>query len=172
MPLRLLLEGRPGSGKTTVVRALAARLREAGVEVAGMVTGEIREGRRRVGFAIEDVQGSRAVLAHVGLDGPPRVGRYGVDVGALERVGIPALARPCDVLVLDELGKMELASDLFREAVREAFDRPEAILATVQPRRHPFVQELERLGDVKRVRLTHANRNQMPAELASRLTGR
>jgi nucleoside-triphosphatase len=171
MPSRLLLEGRPGSGKTTAARAVTALLRQAGTEVAGIVTAEVRDGSRRVGFTIEDIRGGTSVLAHVDFDGPPRVDRYRVDLEALETIGIPALAGPCGVLVIDELGKMELASDRFRQAVREAFDRQHAILATVQPRRHPFVQELERLGEVERIRLTRTNRDRLPEELANRLAG-
>jgi nucleoside-triphosphatase len=169
--LRLLLEGRPGSGKTTAVRLLVDRLRDGQTEVAGIVTEEIREGSRRVGFAIEDLRGGRGVMAHVDVAGPPRVGRYGVDVEAFEALALPALQRPCHVLVLDELGKMELASDRFREAVRQAFGRPVAIVATVQASRHPFVDELERESGAERMRLTRDNRDRLPGELAERLLG-
>jgi nucleoside-triphosphatase len=41
---RLLLEGRPGIGKTTVARRLLALLQETGVPVGGFTTGELRTG--------------------------------------------------------------------------------------------------------------------------------
>jgi nucleoside-triphosphatase len=120
---RLLLEGRPGIGKTTVTRRLLQLLREAGVPVGGFTTGELRTGGRRDGFVVEAVSGAREVLAHVDLPGPPRVGRYGVDLAAFERVALPALRKPRTggVVVVDELGKMELASAAFRAAVVDLF---------------------------------------------------
>ncbi len=69
---------------------------------------------------VETLSGDRGVLAHVALPGPPRVGRYGVDLQAFERIALPALAasQPGGVVVVDELGKMELASAAFRDVVR------------------------------------------------------
>ena len=49
---RLLLEGHPGIGKTTVTRRLLKLLQEAGVPVAGFTTGELRTGGRREGFVV------------------------------------------------------------------------------------------------------------------------
>jgi nucleoside-triphosphatase len=85
--VRVLVEGRPGSGKTTAASRLADRLRSEGVPVAGFVTEELREGGGRVGFTVEAIGGERAVLAHVDLPGPPRVGKYGVDLQRDRRAG-------------------------------------------------------------------------------------
>jgi nucleoside-triphosphatase len=122
---RLLLESRPGIGKTTVARRLLQLLQEADVPVAGFTTGELRTGGHREGFVVEAASGARELLAHVDLPGPPRVGRYGVDLAALERVALPALRTPRTggVVVVDELGKMELASAPFRDAVMRLLDR-------------------------------------------------
>jgi nucleoside-triphosphatase THEP1 len=70
--MRILLEGRPGAGKSTVARHLADRLRKEGIAVNGFVTEEIRESGRRLGFSLERLGGERGVLAHVDLPGPPR----------------------------------------------------------------------------------------------------
>jgi nucleoside-triphosphatase len=172
--MKVLLEGRPGVGKTTVVRRLSELLREAGVELDGFVTEELREGRRRVGFSVETLDGERAVLAHVDLAGPPQVGKYGVDLAAFERLALPALARAdkAEFVVIDELGKMELASAPFRAAVAELFGQPARILATVQIARHPFTDELKGRADVETVRVSAANRSELPARLAERILAR
>jgi nucleoside-triphosphatase len=176
VPPRLLLEARPGAGKTTAFRRLAGLLREAGAAVAGFTTEELRERGRRVGFTVESMDGAREALAHVDLPGPPRVGRYGVDLEAFERVALPALeapaleASPGAVVLIDELGKMELASGRFRTAVEELFNSALPLAATLQVARHPFTEALTRRRDVEVVRLTAANRDALPERLAELLT--
>jgi nucleoside-triphosphatase len=168
---RLLVEGRPGAGKTTAIGRLSQLLRDADIPLCGFLTKELRQGRSRVGFEIETFDGERGVLAHVKLPGPPRVGRYGVDLQAFERVALPAVRRQrkeCVVLI-DELGKMELASSRFREAVVRLFDQSVPIVATVQMSRHPITDALKRRPDVETLRLTADNRDRLPRELAERL---
>ena len=149
---KLLLVGRPGAGKSTVAQRTADFLRGSGLRVGGFFTGELRERGRRVGFAVETFPGERATLAHVSFPGPPRVSKYGVDVEAFERVALPALAKAADadVVIIDELGKMELASKAFRDAVKGLFDGALPIVATVQSAREPFTDRLKRRADVER----------------------
>jgi len=170
--MRILVEGRPGSGKSTIARRLVGALTEMGIPVSGFVTQEIRERGRRVGFSIERFGGERGVLAHIDLPGPPRVGRYGVDLPALERLAIPALREATDreVVIIDELGKMELASQPVRDAVSAIFDRPVRVVATVHTARHPFTDAFKRRPDIETMRLTTAARDKLPQLLAARLT--
>jgi nucleoside-triphosphatase len=169
---RLLIEARPGAGKTTAIGRLADRLREGGVPLSGFLTRELRERGRRVGFEIETFTGERGLLAHVDIKGPPRVSRYGVDVEQFERLALPELEAPSSdaVVLIDEIGKMELASERFREAVGGLFERPVQIVATVHTARHPFTDELKRRPGVTTVRLTRANRDRLPEELAERVS--
>jgi nucleoside-triphosphatase len=170
---RVLVEGRPGAGKTTALSRLSGLLREAEIPLAGFLTKEIRKDGRRVGFEIETFDGGRAVLAHVERAGRPRVGRYGVDLETFERLALPALGEPPagGVVVIDELGKMELLSERFRDAVAALFEGPQPIAATVQRGRHPFTDALKARPDVETVRLTASNRAALPGELADRLAG-
>jgi nucleoside-triphosphatase len=142
------------------------------VPVAGFVTGERREHGRRVGFVVETLPGgAHAVLAHVDLRGPPRVGKYGVDLAAFEQLALPALAVPPDesVVLIDELGKMELASEAFRDAVSRLLEQPVAVVATVHAARHAFTDDLKRRPDIELLRVTPGNRDELPARLAARL---
>jgi nucleoside-triphosphatase len=170
---RLLLEGRPGIGKTTVARRLLHLLQEADVPVGGFTTAELRTGGRREGFLVEAVSGAQEVLAHVDLPGPPRVGRYGVDLAAFDRVALPALRTPRTggVVVVDELGNMELASAPFRDAVTQLLDRDVAVVATVHQARHQFTDAVRRRPGIRVVRVTEATRDALPEQLMDRLIG-
>jgi nucleoside-triphosphatase len=170
--VRVLVEARPGAGKTTAVIRLADALRANGLALAGFFTEEIRERRMRVGFRIETFEDERGVLAHVDLPGPPRVGKYGVDLEVFERLALPALEPLAGgATIIDELGKMELASARFREAVTALLDTDIPVVATVHAFRHAFTDELKRRPDVELVRLSKANRDELPGALAARILG-
>lgn len=170
MRTRVLVEGRPGAGKTTAARRLAVLLSERGVPVQGFTTEEIRVSGRRVGFAVNTADGRHGVLAHVDFGGPPRVGRYGVDLPEFERVALGSLRVPGAgaVVLIDELGKMELASEPFRNAVRRLVESPCSLVATVHAHHHPFTDALKREMEV--IRLDARNRDRLPGDLAARLT--
>ena len=169
--VKLLVEGRPGIGKTTVVRRCVELLTASRVPVRGVTTAEMRTAGRRIGFRVEALDGEAAVLAHVEYPGPPRVGRYGVDIPAFERVALPALQEEEGaVMVIDELGKMELASDAFRACVDEIFAGRGAVLATVHRHPHPFTDALKTRPDVRLVAVTERNRDVLPSELVGTLT--
>lgn len=164
-----LIEARPGAGKTTALRRLAELLQERGATLAGFLTEETRDGGKRVGFSVETLRGERGTLAHVECPGLPRVGRYGVALGEFERLALPALRASADAVLIDELGKMELASVAFRDAVASLLDRGTPVVATVHVSRHPFTDRLKRRPDAEVVRLTRENRDELPRLLAERL---
>src|SRR5262245_15817345 len=126
-----LLTGRPGVGKTTCLRhALDLVGRPAG----GFLTEAVREGGTRVGFALVELAGEGGMLADARGRGGPRVGKYGVDLETLERIGVPAIRDAVQarrLVVIDEIGKMEMASAAFREAVEEALASPAPVLGTI-----------------------------------------
>jgi nucleoside-triphosphatase len=156
-----------------VADRLIAMLREADVPVSGFLTREVREGQRRTGFRIETVAGEEGTLAQVDHRDGPRIGRYGVDLEAFERIALPALddVPAGSVLVIDELGKMELASGRFRDAVGALFDADTPIVATVHAHRHPFTDALKRRDDVDVRRVTRANRDALPEQILAILVG-
>lgn len=159
----ILLTGRPGVGKTTVIERLLRSL--ADIEAGGFFTREVREASRRIGFDIVTLDGQKAPLARAGLRSPHRVSKYGVDVASLDRVGVAAIRRAveaADLVVIDEIGKMELFSDRFREAVTEAVESPKPVVATVMAGRHPFVDALKRQPNVTLIEVTEASRDEAP----------
>ncbi len=76
------------------------------------------------------------MLSHVDFPGPYRVGKYGVNLENLHRVGLPALEAFCcrpgvDLVVVDEVGKMECLSARFIEAMERLWAQPVPLLITV-----------------------------------------
>jgi nucleoside-triphosphatase len=163
----ILLTGRPGIGKTTIMRRLADRL--SGLAIAGFTTEEIRVGGHRQGFRVTTFAGVSDVLAHTGIRGRHRVGRYGVDVEAFERIVLPELARPASAFLIDEIGKMECFSDRFVRAARDILGGPRPVVATVALSGSGFLAEAKRRSDVELWDVTARNRDDLPVQLAERL---
>jgi nucleoside-triphosphatase len=162
-----LLTGRPGVGKTTVIQTVAAQL---GTRAGGFYTQEMREQGQRTGFRLVTLDGASGILASVNISSPCRVGRYGVHLRDLEQVGVEALRRAVErpeltAVVIDEIGKMELCSPAFREAVLAALDSPKAVLATVMARSHPWVDAIKARPMVTLVEVTLANRQVLPERI-------
>jgi nucleoside-triphosphatase len=156
-----LLTGAPGTGKTTIIRAVISASK---AKAGGFYTQEIRHGGARLGFEIVTLDGSRAVLAHVDIRGPQRVGKYGVDVASLDRVAVPAMRRAireCDIVLVDEIGKMELLSPAFREVLLEALNSERRLVGTVMLQPHPFADRVKHDPRVEVLLVSKANRDQV-----------
>ena len=167
----VLLTGRPGIGKTTVLRDLLRRLsahEPPRYRLAGFTTDEIRESGRRVGFRASTLAGERTVIAHVDFDTTSRVGKYGVDVRAIDRLADSTLGtRPdVDLYLIDEIGKMECMSERFVDAVRGLFDGPSWIVATVARSGPGLIGEVKRRADAILREVTLENRDRLAARMA------
>ena len=162
----LLLTGRPGTGKTSLIREAVAR---AEVKAGGFYTEEMRCGGIRQGFRLVTLDGREAVLAHVGFSSPYRVSKYKVDVDSLNRVGVSAVKQAlteCDLIVIDEIGKMELLSAEFREAVRQAIDGDKRVLGTIMLHPNSFCDAVKAHPGVRVLTVTRDNRDGILAEIS------
>lgn len=150
----ILITGRPGSGKSYLIRKLSQELEDRGYSVGGMLTTDLRKGKVRVGFEIIDLRsGGRGTLAHVDLRKGPHVGKYGVNLRDLESIGAKSIQEATeysDVIVIDEIGPMELKSNRFREAVNRALESGKPIIGTIHYRlRYSLIDEIRELKDAK-----------------------
>lgn len=168
MPHNFLVTGRPGSGKTTVVERVVEEVQNHDLRVGGVYSPEIREDGERAGFRIVDaasLEGS--VMAHVDYDGPG-VGKYGVDVEAVDELCGKAFRRAGerDVVVVDEVAPMEVVSKEFREGVRYALDSETPVLAAVHySSTRGFVGEVKDRDDAEVHEVTGESRDELPEKL-------
>jgi nucleoside-triphosphatase len=160
MKRALLLTGQPGTGKTALIKEALARTKVKG---GGFYTEEMRTGGIRQGFRIVTLGGQEAILAHVSISSPYQVSKYRVDTDALDRVAVAALRQALeesDLIVIDEIGKMELLSPLFRDAVMQAINSGKRVLGTIMLNPHPFADEIKRHPEVEVLLVTRDNRPQ------------
>ncbi len=135
----------------------------------GFLTREIRNEKGvRVGFEIRDLQGNRGLLAHLNVAGMHRVGKYGVDIPSFERVGVAAVERALlfgQIVVIDEIGRMELYSRKFQTIVREVLDADSPVVATMMIGHNALVDGIRLREDLVRFELTPASRATVPGKV-------
>ena len=166
MNRKVLLTGRPGCGKTTLVRRV---VKEMAQSAGGFYTEEIRKHRERVGFRIVTLDGKEGVFAHVNLKTQQRLGKYGLDLSPLETIGIEAVCeavRAQELTVIDEIGPMEIRSAIFRDVVHEALNSRAPLLGTITARPFPFTDAIKKRGDITLIEVRADNREQLVSELS------
>jgi nucleoside-triphosphatase len=160
-----LLTGQPGTGKTSIIKQAIAEMEGKG---GGFYTEEIRSQGVRQGFRLVTLNGQTATLAHINFHSPYRVSKYGVDVDSLDKVGVSALnqaMRECDLVVVDEIGKMELFSAKFREAVQSVISSGKRLLGTIMLSPNPYADAIKRQPQVNLVTVTRTNHQPVQQEL-------
>jgi nucleoside-triphosphatase len=162
----LLLSGIPGVGKTTVLVRVVEGLKSKDYSVGGMLSREVRSSGSRVGFEILSLRDNqRGWLARVDQKEGPQVGKYHVNLFDFDRVGVAAIAEAVDnyeVIVVDEIGPMELFSDSFKETVTRAFQSKKLVIATVHWRERGFMTSaLDKINDVQWFEVSMNNRERL-----------
>jgi nucleoside-triphosphatase len=143
-----LLTGAPGVGKTTIVNRLCSHYSAKGMNIQGITTREIRENGQRIGFKITDLAtGKEGWLAKKDSSTGPRIGSYHVVSDDLENIGVRTLERafkgPADLIVVDEMGPMEMTSSSFRNAISKVLKAERPTLVTVKlGSRYPEVEQI------------------------------
>ncbi len=161
----ILLTSLPGLGKTTIIRRVTQIYRD---KCAGFYTEEIREHNTRVGFRLITLSGQSCIMAHKDIKSHYRVGKYGVDIACIENIGVAAIKQGITedkIIVIDEIGKMELYSHKFRDVVIVAFNSKCPVIATILYSPNPFCDKIKKRKDVKIFEVTLANRDSLVQQI-------
>ncbi|MDX1610836.1 MAG: NTPase [Candidatus Thermoplasmatota archaeon] len=170
------ITGMPSVGKTQTILKIIEKLEAKETIVGGMVTESIEEHGQRKGFLIEDwLTKETDTLAHVDFDTDVRVGKYGVDMDVLEKIGVAAILsaiEEAEVIIVDEVGKMEMESPAFCDAVKAALDSDKSMIMTLHKKsRNPLLQDIRRRDDIRILEVTPINRNLLPYKIEKLLEG-
>lgn len=155
-----LLTGPPGCGKSTIIEYVVRRLNRPST---GFYTREIKVRGRRTGFSITTLDGRQGTMAHVDIRSRYRVGRYGIDLQSIDGMAVPAMipGSEDEVVVVDEIGKMECLSALFRKTLIQVLDSANIVVGSIALKGDRFIGAVKSRPDTLVVMVTANNRNNL-----------
>lgn len=168
-----MLTGEPGVGKTTMMERIASHFSSHGVRIGGFTTSEVRESGRRTGFRITDLSsGNTGWLSRKDDGEGPKVGSYRVISEDLEKFGVAPLDRALtdqvDLILIDEIGPMEMTSFPFRRSITRIFVSDKPIVATVRIGSHYL--EVEKVREnCSQFEITSASRDSIYQQLVEQV---
>jgi len=156
----ILITGPPGCGKSTLIEKVINRIEE---HVTGFFTREIKDKGKRVGFSINTLDGREGILAHKSIMSEYRVGNYGVNINDIDNIAIPSIVPMGKdvIVVIDEIGKMECFSSLFRDALMRVLPLQNWIIGSIAQKGGRFIQSIKERNDVRLIHISAQNRNML-----------
>ncbi|MEM1574361.1 MAG: NTPase [Nitrososphaerota archaeon] len=166
----IFITGPPRIGKSTILMKIIELLKQKGIKVGGIITPEKREFGKRIGFLVKDIiSGEEGTLAKIctSISNKPKFGKYIIDIEDFERVALKALdfsLKNCDVIAIDEIGRMEFYSLKFKEKIYEILNSNKIVIAVLH---RDFINQFKKYGEVIEVNLK--NRDKLPEEIFKNL---
>ncbi len=164
----IFLTGAPSSGKTTVIKKVIERLDHP---ATGFYTQEERIAGKRVGFMMETIDGKKCHLAHQDIKSDFHIKRYGVSIENIDSVAVPSIAPRDDyIIVIDEIGKMECLSGVFKKAVTEDLDSANIVVGTITLGGDDFILNIKSRDDMEIQEVTLENRDSLPGLIVKKVS--
>jgi nucleoside-triphosphatase len=155
----ILLTGPPRVGKTTLIKEIISKINKE--KICGFYTEEIKARGKRVGFAIRGLDGETGILAHIDVKSNKKVGKYKIKLDDLEKIAVKEIEKGNNLIIIDEIGKMELFSNKFKQAVTSALNSKSIVVGTIGMIEDKFVKEIKNRVDVTIINLTRDNYQQV-----------
>jgi nucleoside-triphosphatase len=174
--IKIGITGLPGAGKTKTLLRVIDMLGAEELKIGGMINEPIADGRRKVGFSVRNITTTESqIFAHTGIESKIMDGKIGVDLSKFESVAVNAIrdaCETCDIIVIDEVGKVEVESQPFIDAVKFALDAGKPMILTLHKKsRNPLLQDIRRRDDVRILEVTPTNRNLLPHKIIRLMNG-
>lgn len=156
----ILFTGFPGCGKTTCIEKIVHKLNRP---ATGFFTREIRKDGQRTGFSINTLDGNHGLLASTGTGGQYRVGKYGVNIQDIDRIAVPSMIPETEytIVIVDEIGKMECYSHLFRRKLIDILNSDNPVIGSISLKGNQFIKEVQVRTDVLLVHINEKNRDEL-----------
>ena len=160
MSMNILVTGPPRCGKSILIERVVGRIQKP---MTGFFTREMRKGGKRVGFSITTLDGKEGVLAHQDTKSRFRVGRYGVHLDHIDQIAVSSMlpAKADEIVVIDEIGKMECFSPLFRQTLVKVLDSENPVIGSIALKGGRFIQKIRERADVLLLHVTEKNRDEL-----------
>lgn len=154
-PLLFIITGSRGAGKTTFCRRMVEAAREAGWQVAGLLSNPVFEGSQRVAIHAEDLRDGDSRQLATRSDSPtPGSLHWKFDDAAIDWGNqVLEASTPCDLLVIDELGPLELERGEGWQSGLTAVDSRQYAIALVVVRAELLGQVLLRFDEANLVEI-------------------
>jgi nucleoside-triphosphatase len=163
----IFLTGPPSSGKTTVIKKIIPRLQ---APAQGFYTEEERIGDRRVGFMMKSLDGRQGYLAHQDIRSEFHIRRYGVSIENIEGIAAGSIdPQRGAIIILDEIGKMECFSEVFRETVLRVLSSSNIVLGTIALGGDDFIRMIRGSDGMDITVVTDENRNILPDVILNKI---
>lgn len=89
------------------------------------------------------------------------MGRYGVNLQDIDSIAVPSMVPANDqvVLVVDEIGKMECFSVLFRQTLITVLDSVNTLVGSIALKGDAFIEAIKKRPDTLLISVSDKNRN-------------
>lgn len=160
--MNIFVSGKPGCGKSTLIKEIIEEFKNK--KIAGIITPELRDGYGyRKGFEVIDLaSGAVETMASVGITNGPRISRYGVNIGGIDKI-VELFLRSfeaAEFVFIDEIGKMEFFSEKFRQMLERVLGSDKKIIATLHQN---YVDEFKNKGII--FNLTRENKGEVKKKI-------
>ena len=164
LPKNILITGLPGCGKSTIIEKIVQRLNRPST---GFFTREILDKDRRVGFSITTLDGRRGILAHIDIRSPYKLGKYNINLQDIDKIAVPAMIPESEnlVIVVDEIGKMECFSTIFRQTLTKALDAANTVVGSISHKGDAFIRAIKKRPDTRLISVSERNRDVLAEEI-------
>ncbi len=168
MKKNIFLTGGHSSGKTAVIKKVIGKL---SVPSNGFYIEEERVASKKVGFIIKTLDGRQGYLAHQDIKSVFNIRHYGVSVNNIDTIAVPSIAPvKTNIIIFDEIGKMECFSKVFKRAVIKALNSSNIVIGTIAPGGDDFIMAVRSREDVEIHEVTRNNRELLPDFILNRIS--
>lgn len=116
-----------------------------------------------MGFSINTLDGREGILANKSIRSEYRVGKYGINIEDIDTIAVPSIIPrgKDEIVVIDEIGKMECFSDLFKKTLIQVLDSPNCVIGSIALKGDSFIQGIKNRDDVKVSNVTPQTRDSL-----------